>query len=161
MGVAHKWRKSKGSKAERELIHMLWKKGYAALRAAGSGSMQHPSPDIVASNGKISLAIECKTSHRLVKYLEKDEVNQLDLFANLFGARPFVAVRFDNDQWYFVRIADLKITPKSYAVNYEVAKKKGLSFEEMIGEYHQERLKPEGKEKLSDEKSEIDKKENK
>jgi holliday junction resolvase Hjr len=157
MGVLHKWRKSKGSKAERELIHMLWKKGFAALRAAGSGSMQHPSPDIVASNGKISLAIECKTSHRLVKYIEKDDINQLDLFANLFGARPFVAVRFDNDQWYFVRIADMKVTPRSYAVNYEVAKKKGLSFEEMIGEYHQERLKPEDKEKDSEDKEKEEK----
>jgi holliday junction resolvase Hjr len=141
MGVAYKWRKSKGSKAERELIHMFWKKGFAALRAAGSGSMQHPSPDIVAGNGKLFFAIECKASHKHVKYLEKDEINQLDLFANLFGARPFVAIRFDNDHWYFMRLTDLKATNKCFVVNFELAKKKGMSFEELIGEYKQERLK--------------------
>ena len=58
MGVAFKWRKSKGSKAERELISMFWKKGFAAMRAAGSGSTHHPSPDIVAGNGKYFFAIE-------------------------------------------------------------------------------------------------------
>jgi len=143
MGVAFKWRKSKGSKAERELIHMFWKKGFAAMRAAGSGSTHHPSPDIVAGNGKYFFAIECKASHDLVKYLDKDEITQLDLFANSFGARPFVAIRFDNDRWYFMRLTDLKVTKKSYVVNFELAKKKALSFEELIGEYKQARLEDE------------------
>ena len=32
--------KSKGTNAERELIHNLWANGYAAIRSAGSGSMK-------------------------------------------------------------------------------------------------------------------------
>jgi Holliday junction resolvase - archaeal type len=51
MAVAHRGRKSKGSKAERDLIHLFWSKGFAAMRAAGSGSSQHPSPDILAGDG--------------------------------------------------------------------------------------------------------------
>ena len=35
--------KSKGSNAERQLLHMFWDAGWACLRSAGSGSMNHPS----------------------------------------------------------------------------------------------------------------------
>jgi holliday junction resolvase Hjr len=142
MGVSFGGRKSKGSKAERELIRLFWKNNFAAMRAAGSGSTQHPSPDVLASNGKVTFAVECKASHNLVKYLEKDEITQLDLFANTFGARPYVAIRFDNDRWYFLRLTDLKVTKKCYVVNLEIAKKKGLSFDELIGKYEQKRLDP-------------------
>ncbi|MBN2459362.1 Holliday junction resolvase [Candidatus Woesearchaeota archaeon] len=133
MGVGFGGRKSKGSKAERELIHLFWANGFAAMRAAGSGSAQHPSPDIIAGNGKVFFAIECKASADPVKYIEKDQVNQLDLFANSFGARAFVALRFDNEKWYFMHLTDLKITGKSYAASLALAKEKGLSFEQLIG----------------------------
>jgi holliday junction resolvase Hjr len=145
VGVSFSGRKAKGSKAERELIHLFWQNGFAAMRAAGSGSTRHPSPDILAGNGKLFYAIECKASHATVKYLEKDEISQLDLFSNSFGARAIVAIRFDNDQWYFMKLTDLKVTPRSYVVNFELAKRKGMSFEEIIGKYQQKRL-PEIKE---------------
>ena len=132
MAVSFRGRKSKGSKAERDLIHLFWDMGFAAMRAAGSGSMQHPSPDVVAGNGKKFFAFECKSSHDKSKYLTKDEITQLDLFANSFGARAFVAIKFDGEPWYFLRLTDLKKTKKSYAVTLDIAKKKGLSFEELI-----------------------------
>jgi Holliday junction resolvase len=140
MGVGFGGRKQKGSKAERELIHLFWKHGFAAMRAAGSGSTQHPSPDVIAGNGRIFFAIECKASADPVKYIEKDKVNQLDLFANSFGARAIVALRFDNEKWFFLRLTDLKPTKESYVITLELAKEKGLSFEELIGIYEQRRL---------------------
>ena len=132
MGISHSRRKSKGSKAERDLIHMFWSKGFAAMRAAGSGSTQHPSPDVIAGDGKHFYAFEVKSSKDKSKYLEKDEITQLDLFANSFGARAFVAIKFDGEQWYFLRLTDLKKTDKSYAVNLKLAKEKGLTFEELV-----------------------------
>ena len=132
MGVSHGRRKSKGSKAERDLIHLLWSKGFAAMRAAGSGSTQHPSPDIVAGDGKRFFAFECKSSRNKTKYLTRDEITQLDLFANSFGAMAFVAIKFDNEQWHFLRLTDLKVTPKSYAITLALARKKGLIFEELF-----------------------------
>ncbi len=140
MTVSPRGRKAKGSKAERELIHMLYEKGFASVRAAGSGSTGLPSPDIITSNGKIILALECKASHDKTKYFDKDEISQLDLFANMFGARSYIAIRFDNDDWYFLKLTDLKSTPRGFAVNYDLAKKKAYSFLEIIGEYKQERL---------------------
>jgi holliday junction resolvase Hjr len=140
MVVSPKGRKAKGSKAERELIHLFWKNGFAAMRAPGSGSTHHPSPDIIAGNGRLFFAIECKASHGPVKYLEKDEISQLDLFANAFGARAIVAIRFDNDKWYFMKLTDLKVTPKSFVVHFSLARKKGLSFDELVGKYEQKKL---------------------
>ena len=140
MPVGHKGRKSKGSKAERELIHLFWSKGFAAMRAAGSGSTQHPSPDIIAGDGKLFFAFEVKSSKDRVKYLTRDEITQLDLFANSFGARPFVAIKFNNEKWYFLKLTDLKVTKKSYVVTLDLAKKKGLLLKELIGEYKQKRL---------------------
>ena len=54
--------KKKGTRAERELIHMFFKsEPWASVRVAGSGSMPFPCPDLVAGNGKRVLAIECKS----------------------------------------------------------------------------------------------------
>src|SRR3989344_2985518 len=39
--------KQKGSKAERELLHMFWAKNFATIRSAGSGSMKYPGPDLL------------------------------------------------------------------------------------------------------------------
>jgi len=132
MGISHSRRKSKGSKAERDLIHMFWAKGFAAMRAAGSGSTQHPSPDVIAGDGKKFYAFEVKSSKDKSKYLEKDEITQLDLFSNSFGARAYVAIKFDGEQWYFLRLTDLKKTDKSYAVTLKLAKERGLKFEELF-----------------------------
>ena len=55
-------KKKKGTDAERDLIHIFWKNGWAAVRIAGSGSMKYPSPDILAGKNGTLYAIECKTT---------------------------------------------------------------------------------------------------
>ncbi len=50
MGISHARRKSKGSAAERELIHKFWANSWGAIRVAGSGSSQFPSPDILVGS---------------------------------------------------------------------------------------------------------------
>ncbi|MBI4441605.1 Holliday junction resolvase, partial [Candidatus Woesearchaeota archaeon] len=97
-------KKQKGSTAERELIHLFWKQGWAAVRVAGSGSMKYPSPDIVASNALRRLAVECKAVGDDKKYLTQDEIEQLILFSQRFGAEAWLAVRFDNEDWYFFNV---------------------------------------------------------
>ena len=52
--------KKKGTRAERELLHLLWNANFATLRTAGSGSITIPSCDLlVGKRGKV-FAIECK-----------------------------------------------------------------------------------------------------
>ena len=125
-------RKSKGINAERDLIHKFWSIGWASVRIAGSGSMKYPSADILATNKLRKLAIECKTSKDPSKYLTKDEVEQLKAFAKIFGAEPWVGVKFDREEWFFLNIEDLKCTGNNFLISVDIARNKGLLFEELI-----------------------------
>lgn len=124
--------KLKGSNAERELIHLFWgTKEWTACRVAGSGSMKYPSPDIIANRQGINLAIECKATGGSSQYLEKREVEELVDYAKRAGARPLVAVRFNNKPWRFLNPDDLKATGQFFAITVEMAEFKGLTFEEL------------------------------
>jgi Holliday junction resolvase len=125
-------RKSKGINAERELIHLFWNKGWVSVRVAGSGSMKYPSADILATNKIRKLAIECKTSKKINKYLAKKEINQLKIFAEAFGAEPWIAIKFDRKEWLFLNIEDLKNTGNNLLISKDIAVKKGLLIEELI-----------------------------
>ncbi|MGV8172262.1 MAG: Holliday junction resolvase Hjc [Candidatus Woesearchaeota archaeon] len=125
--------KAKGSNAERDLIHKFNDNGWVAIRSAGSGSMQYPSPDILAGNNLRRLAIECKSTADIKKYLTKKEVDELVFFANKFGAEAWIGVKFDRMEWFFINIEDLDKNDKSYSIGIPEAKRKGLSFEQLIG----------------------------
>lgn len=125
-------RKSKGINAERELIHAFWASRWAALRVAGSGSSKYPSPDVLAGNGSRRIAIECKSSKGMVKYLTSKEVSELQEFAKIFGAEPWIGMRFDDMKWYFLSLDDLKNSGSSFSASVELVKRKGLRFEELI-----------------------------
>lgn len=126
-------KKAKGSNAERDLIHKFNENGWVAIRSAGSGSMQFPSPDILAGNNLRRLAIECKSTADIRKYLTKKEVDELVFFAQKFGAEPWIGVKFDRMEWFFINIEDMEKTDKSYSIDIPSAKRKGLSFEQLIG----------------------------
>ena len=123
--------KSKGINAERELVHMFWGKEWACLRIAGSGSNRYPSPDVLVGNKLRRLAIECKTTKDQKKYFEKREIEALKKFADVFGAEPWIAVKFKGHDWYFIMVEDLKETEKGFMASAEIAKSKGLLFEEL------------------------------
>ena len=124
--------KSKGTNAERELIHKLWAKGYASIRSAGSGSMKYPSPDILSAKEGRVLAIECKVTKNKSKYFEEKEIDDLKTFAKIFGAIPYIAIKFKGEDWFFMMVNELKRTEKSYMINIELAKNKGFLFEQII-----------------------------
>ncbi len=120
----------KGMKFERDLIHMFWDKGYAALRTAGSGAARYPTPDVVAGNGNKFIALEVKKRNNLPVYLTENEVRELVMFSNLFGADAYIAVKIPRKEWKFVDIDHLKKC-KSYRVDEEVYST-GINFESII-----------------------------
>ena len=124
--------KSKGSDAERELLHMFWAKNFAAIRSAGSGSMKYPGPDLLVGNLVRRMSIECKSSNSGKIYLTDGDVDQLKNFSKVFDARPWFAVRFIRKDWMFVSIEDIEKTPKGYVIDQKMAELKGISFEELI-----------------------------
>jgi len=126
-------RKSKGINAERELIHLFWNTdSWSAIRAAGSGCSRYPSPDVLAGNSLRKLAIECKSSKEDNIYLEKKEINELKEFGRRFGAEPWIGIRINLKEWFFLTLEDIKETENGYSVSVVLAKRKGLLFEELI-----------------------------
>ena len=126
-------RKSKGINAERELIHQFWSRGWAAARIAGSGAIKYPSADIIAGTPARKLVIECKSIKDSSFYFSKQEIENLKRFAGLFGAEPWIGIRFSGKRWYFFNPEDLRETEKSMMISAEQTITKGLLFEEMTG----------------------------
>lgn len=123
--------KTKGSRTERELQHLLHENGWAPLRVAGSGSSPLPSPDLVAGKAGRVLAIECK-SGKSTRYIDKKQINELKEFSERFGAEAWVGIRFDAKGWFFLTINDLNKSGNSLSINLDLAKEKGLTFEQLI-----------------------------
>jgi len=124
--------KAKGSNAERQLVAMFWEKGYAAIRVAGSGSSRFPCPDVLASNGQKTFAVEAKATKTEYQYFRKDQIEQLINFSQVFNAEPILAVKFSS-KWYFFHLTNLSITKKGeYVVKKKDAEDIGIYFEELI-----------------------------
>ncbi|WP_202319291.1 Holliday junction resolvase Hjc [Archaeoglobus neptunius] len=131
--------KNKGTRFERDLIAQLWKEGFAAIRVAGSGVSPFPCPDIVAGNGKLFLAIEVKMRSNLPLYLSEDEIRQLEMFSESFGAKPYIALKLPRKKWKFFTIQMLEKTEKSFKVDEELYHH-GLDIEEVAERTIQKRL---------------------
>ena len=125
-------RKSKGINGERELIHLFWQNSWSACRIAGSGSTKYPSPDIIAGNNIRKLAIESKVTKDRRQAFSAKQITELKRFADIFGAEPWVAVKFNNNDWYFLTLEDINETPNNYSITFETAVRRGLSFEELL-----------------------------
>ncbi len=124
--------KTKGTGAERELVHLFWEKGWAAARVAGSGSIKYPVPDILAGKNKQVLAIECKTTKNECQYLTKEEVADLKEFAKITGAEPYIAVRFAREEWAFLHPNELDVTVSQFVVSKKLALEIGKKIDEVI-----------------------------
>ncbi len=115
--------KKKGTRFERALIDKLWEFGFAAVRVAGSGMSTFPAPDIVAGNGKKILAIEVKMRKSLPLYLSYEEIKQLKIFSEKFGAEPFVALKLPRKDWKFFSLDLLESSGRNYRIsnqNYDL-----------------------------------------
>ena len=126
-------RKAKGTKGERELVKFFNESSWSCIRVAGSGSSQYPSPDILAGNAVRRVAIECKVTKENKKYFPEEELEQLRTFARGFGAESWIGLRFAGEPWYFLLIEDLEKTGNLWAASLELAKRRGLTAEELIG----------------------------
>ena len=107
---------SKGARGENELIELLEERGYVCVRAAGSGTAERESPDILVGKNGHAIAIEVKRFGKDQKYgyLDKDEVYDLQFFAESFGAEYYIAFRFDYGNWLFCKREEMKETKKSF-----------------------------------------------
>ncbi|ELY46793.1 MULTISPECIES: Holliday junction resolvase Hjc [Natronorubrum] len=126
---------AKGDRRERELVNELDNAGFAVMRAPASGSAtERELPDVLAGDGEQFYAIEAKSSAGDPIYLTGEEVEALIYFAQNFGAKPRIGVRFDREDWYFFHPADLYVTDGgNYRVKKETAIADGTDFAEFVG----------------------------
>lgn len=124
--------KAKGINAERELVHLFWKNGWACVRVAGSGSIKYPTPDLLAGNNTRRIVIECKICGQKRQYFDKKQIEELKQFGVLFGAETWVALRFTKGKWNFLNLEDLGIAKTSYYADDSLCDTKALSFNQLI-----------------------------
>ena len=125
-------RKAKGTNGERELVKFFNDVGWGCIRIAGSGSSRYPSPDILAGNAIRRVAIECKVTKDQKKYLLAEEIEQLTTLSRKFGAESWIGIRFPGGEWFFLMPEDLEKTGSSFAASLELAKRRGLTPQELV-----------------------------
>src|SRR6056297_4297852 len=132
----------KCDRRERELVNQLDAAGFAVMRAPASGSAtDRELPDVLAGDDGRFYAIEAKSSAGDPIYLSGEEVEALIYFAQNFGAKARIAVRFDREDWYFFHPGDLYTTDGgNYRVKKETALAEGEPFDSFVGGPAQSRL---------------------
>ena len=127
-------KKAKGTAGENELIHKFWDTNkWVCVRVAGSGSTQFPAPDLLASRGDKKIVMEVKVVNAAKKYFTRQEIRDLNYFAQMFGAEAWVGVKFEGGQWYFIPASELEETKsENYVASLVEMKRKGFKFEEMV-----------------------------
>ena len=95
-----------GADFERKLLLMFWEKGWAAVRAAGSGTRAEPVPDIIAaSNGRV-IIVECKST-KADRLSLKPAIEQLARFHKISGGSAYMALRFFRQRPRFYELCGL------------------------------------------------------
>jgi Holliday junction resolvase len=121
--------KSKGSNAERELVHMCTKHGWRALRVAGSGvNDDSPCDILIGKIGKKGYAIEAKSSKKTAIYITKSQIEDFVLFGMTMGLTPVIAVRFNRKGWLFLSPEQLSDSGKNWVISLKTALEKGKRF---------------------------------
>ncbi len=115
--------RSRGYRAERELVLLLWRLGFAVIRAPASGARIRRAdyPDIVAiKNGKVAV-FEVKSRRNVgTIYINKEQLRKLREFSERAGGRAYIAVRIPHKGWKFVALQQLRETNSG---NYRLDKK--------------------------------------
>lgn len=123
---------NKGSRYERELVNKLWSAGFTVMRSPTSGGgRKQPQPDVLASDGTNTYALECKSSSDWRIYVAEGEVEQLLKFCEGFGAEPLIAVRFNYVPWKLLSPEKAERTEKSFKVTKSMAENKGVEIENL------------------------------
>ena len=144
----------KGDRRERELVNRLDADGFAVMRApASGGGTDRELPDVLCGNGEDFYAIEGKSSEKEVIYIKGYEVEDLIYFAQSFGAKARIGVRFDLEHgdpaygdddepgWYFFHPDELYQTDGgNYRVKKEKAIAEGVPYSDFVSSTTQARL---------------------
>ena len=121
--------KSKGSKAERELLQIFTEQGWRCARVAGSGVNDNTFCDLIAGKiGRKGFAVECKSSKKGRIYITKEQIDYFLQFTHVMGLTPVIATRFNREGWFFLKPEQLEDSGKFWAVGLDFVKGRGKRF---------------------------------
>jgi len=95
---------AKGSRNEREILHILHCRGFRCIRAASSGGFFSPV-DVVAIKKGLILGLECKAWARM-PHLEKKKARAFIEWCEGAGALGFLAWR-TTGKWLFLSMKNV------------------------------------------------------
>ena len=99
----------KGSAEERDLVHKLWDRHFAAMRAPAS-----------TTKDKI--------------YIDAPQIDALVEFSNIFGATPYLGAKFKHTKWLFLSPEMIQRTKNgNYKVEKDYSLEKALEIDEICG----------------------------
>jgi Holliday junction resolvase len=120
----------KGYRGENELVHMLAKKGFMALRAPRSGRINLPSPDVIAvKSGKV-YAVECKSRKNGFK-VPAEQLEELLQWEKIGGSETYVAWKIAYKGWFFIPLK--KVMENNGNVGKGFCAENGKPFDEIFG----------------------------
>lgn len=105
------------------------------LRAPASGAKTRlDRPDIVAGRKGFHISIEVKTTNRKTLYINRESIEQLLRFAERFGAKPLLAVKFKRQRrgWLIFEPSQLERTSKGYKLPMKTATNRGATLEALV-----------------------------
>ena len=107
-------RYAKGANFERKLVTDFWAHGWAAMRAAGSGTTSYPVPDVIAVKAGRIILVECRTTKNDRLSLKE---NMLDLkkFADISCGEAYIAIKFYKKEPRFYRL-EKQLTKGNYTI---------------------------------------------
>ncbi|MEK6846855.1 MAG: Holliday junction resolvase Hjc [Nanoarchaeota archaeon] len=126
--------KSKGSRAERELLQIFTDHIWRAARVAGSGVNENTFCDLIAGKSGKAYAVEAKSSKKKRIYITKKQIDEFIQFAEVMGLTPVIAARFNREGWFFIEPQLLEKSDKYFTIGLDLAKEKGKRF----GQFFQE-----------------------
>ena len=121
----------KGAAAERELIQFFSGRGFAVIRAAGSG-VNSLSPDILAFKAGRQYAIECKAWDAGSLSFEKEKVAHMKEWEEVTGITYFIGWRVSRQGWFLFPVHMLEEKGKTYTITLARAKLAGRKPEELV-----------------------------
>ena len=126
--------KSKGSKAERELLDIFTDHSWRAARVAGSGTNENTFCDLIAGKSGKAYAVEAKSSKGPRIYITKQQIDDFLQFSTVMGLTPVLAARFNREGWFFLTPQQLQDSGKYWVVNLENIRSQALRFGQFFRE---------------------------
>lgn len=124
-------RYQKGAAAERELLNDLYEKGFAVIRAAGSG-VNALGPDVVVLKGDKAIAFECKSGYEGGLSIEEIQYQKIVEWQERSSFPIYVAWRINREGWFFILPHEMRKTETRRVLTQREARAINRSLESVL-----------------------------